>query len=235
MRSCFPRLARSFAPVIVCALGLVIAGCPVDPDPGTADTGRRDGGACVAVDVGPSAPDGDEPADTGPTDDAGDAGSDASFGDAASDAEAEADAGDESDAEAGDTGFETTPNGFDAGAPVPRSAMDAIINLSCTFTDCHGRAPQGVGGLFLPKPAVGDWYPSLVRVASVENPTMPYVDPGNPAGSWLVHKVVGDQCLFTAQCKDHDCGDQMPQANDPLDPDDMRTILDWVRQGAPRK
>jgi nucleoid-associated protein YgaU len=249
-----PRLLGS---IVLGALAVLTTGCPDDPGNGEIDTGRRDGGVCHFVDVGPSAPDGDEPEDSGADafdaasdagDDAGDAGDATDAEDAATDATDTADVGSETadatadsttdaasaDADATDTSFDTALSGFDAGAPVPRSAVDEIINLSCTFTSCHNRG-VGAGGLVLLKPAVSDWYPNVVGVTSQENPSMPYVDPGNPSNSWLAHKIVGDQCMFTAQCKDRDCGDQMPAANEPLDDSDIKTILDWIRQGAKPK
>jgi hypothetical protein len=262
MRSRWP------ASIVVGAIALSITGCPDDPG-GDPDTGRRDTGTCRAVDVGPSAPDGNEPeagadADAGPdTNDAsadtiadadGDAATDVSLdvtvdaatdsldatGDATIDTATDAssdvtgDATGDATSDGGDTSFETIASEFDAGKPVPRSAVDQIINLSCTFTSCHGRS-TGAGGLVLYKTGFGDWYPNLVNVVSEENPSMPYVDPGNPAGSWLAHKIVGDQCMYTAQCKSKDCGDQMPAANEPLDDSDIQTILDWIRQGAKPK
>jgi hypothetical protein len=256
------RLLGSF---LAAVLAVSIAGCPEDPDGGTPDA-RRDIGQCVFVDVGPSAPDGNEPDDadadatietgsdagtdgdatvdasdaTDATIDTADAAVDVTLDTADATVDTKVDATSEVasdtalDGDVADTAFDTMAREFDAGPPVPRSAVDAIINLSCTFSSCHGRL-TGVGGLVLYKTGVGDWYPNLVGVVSQENPSMKYVDPGNPAGSWLAHKIVGDNCMYTAQCKDRDCGDQMPAANDPLDADDIRTILDWIRQGAKPK
>jgi hypothetical protein len=244
-----------------------LLGCSGDDDDGAADTGRRDTGACVEIDVGPAFPDpdaadtapdvtdaGDTAPEVGDASDASDAtdSSDASDGDAhdAADAADSADTADATFGDASDAGadvadatasdaadaadvdaFETTPDMFDAGAPVARSEIDDIIQFSCAFTSCHGRVPQGVGGLFM-NPAVSDWYPNVVNAKPDEISSFVIVKPYDPAGSWLVHKVVGDNCLYTKSCKDKDCGDQMPQANDPLDPSDIDKIVRWIRQGA---
>lgn len=129
----------------------------------------------------------------------------------------------------------------EGGLPVLRAQVDTIVNFSCAIASCHGRSP-GQGHLFLPKRQAadagagmnGDWYDQVVGVASLTNPSMQLVKPGDPAESWLVHKVGGDQCYFKAACVKGNCGDRMPQANLALDPADIATIVAWVREGAPR-
>lgn len=142
--------------------------------------------------------------------------------------------------------FDAGPAG-DGGAPgeggpsVLRAQVDTIVHFSCSIASCHGRSP-GQGHLFLPKSQLadagaglyGDWYDQVVGVASQTNPSMQLVKPGDPAGSWLVHKVGGDQCYFKDACAMGNCGDRMPQANLALDPVDVATIVEWVREGAPR-
>ncbi len=129
----------------------------------------------------------------------------------------------------------------DAATPVFRAQVDQIVNFSCAIASCHGRAP-GQGHLFLPKRQAadagtglnGDWYDQVVGVASQTDPAMLLVKPGDPANSWLVHKVGGDQCYFKDACAMGNCGDRMPQANLALDPADVETIVAWVREGAAR-
>lgn len=129
----------------------------------------------------------------------------------------------------------------EGGTPVFRAQVDTIVTFSCAIASCHGRSP-GQGHLFLPKRQAGDagagmngdWYDQVVGVASQTNPSMLLVKPGDPAGSWLVHKIGGDQCYFKDACAMGDCGDRMPQANLALDPVDLATIVAWVREGAPR-
>ena len=84
-------------------------------------------------------------------------------------------------------------------------------------------------------PGVNDWPSNLINVPAHENPTMLRVKPGDPGSSWIVHKLAGDNCLYTSVCLKKDCGDRMPQANDPLDPRDLDTIIRWIRQGAVTK
>ena len=190
-----------------------LAGCSQDPSVGV-DSGRIDSGVCMPFDLGPAAPDAD-----------GDGDGDTVFSDAddASDADAIHDPIVDAAPEA--------PPPFDAGAKVCRSEIDDIVFTSCSFASCHGRPGQGTGGMYLPK-AEGDWYPNVVGVASRELPSMPRVSPGDPANSWLAHKLVGDACTFARRCKSGDCGDRMPQANEPLLEADLDKILRWIRQGA---
>jgi hypothetical protein len=64
---------------------------------------------------------------------------------------------------------------------------------------------------------------------------MAFVKPGDPAASYLMHKMDGDTCLFQTQCTSTPvgaCGDPMPQGNCVLDGATRDTVRAWISQGA---
>jgi hypothetical protein len=85
-------------------------------------------------------------------------------------------------------------------------------------------------------------------VPSQELPTMPYVKPGDPDNSWLVHKLEGTLSNFTCVplamdpivagassepvTPTPDCGTQMPLTAN-ADPTFNAKVRAWVMQGAP--
>ena len=125
-----------------------------------------------------------------------------------------------------------TFDGGAAGPSVKRSEISAIIDASCAISSCHGNAPGG-GRLHLPRSGTGDWYPNVVGFPATELPRMSRVSPGDPANSWLVHKVFGSHCKFDAECIDRSCRDPMPPTGDMLPATDVQKIIDWIRSGAP--
>jgi hypothetical protein len=118
----------------------------------------------------------------------------------------------------------------DAGPVVTKAEIDDIFKLSCSFSTCHGTKP-GKGHLYLPGPP-GNWYTQVVDVPSDTLPTMKRIVPYDPQNSFLVHKLTDGLCALTSQCKDKNCGERMPQANDPIDPVSRDKIIEWIRQGA---
>jgi hypothetical protein len=77
----------------------------------------------------------------------------------------------------------------------------------------------------------------LVGVTSPEDPKLAIVKAGDPANSYLMHKLDGDQCQFAADCAQGqtqytDCGRQMPYSSSALDPSTRDTIRRWIAQGA---
>jgi hypothetical protein len=122
----------------------------------------------------------------------------------------------------------------DVGPIVTRAEVDDIIKLSCAFSSCHGTKP-GQGKLFLPAPGSGNWVVEVVNVASTTHKTMKRVVPGDPSNSFLIHKMTNGLCALSKDCVNNNCGDRMPQANDPVSPDDLKKFIEWVRQGATEK
>jgi hypothetical protein len=83
-----------------------------------------------------------------------------------------------------------------------------------------------------------DLLASIVGVLSPEDPLMDLVAAGDPANSYLMHKMDGDQCTLAAGCMQSrfgyltDCGNNMPNggATLPLATRDM--VRAWIAQGA---
>jgi hypothetical protein len=73
---------------------------------------------------------------------------------------------------------------------------------------------------------------SLVGIESRELRSMPLVTAGDPAQSYLMHKLDGDLCMFEAQCENGACGDSMPPNGPPLGPSFRDVVRRWVAQGA---
>jgi hypothetical protein len=63
---------------------------------------------------------------------------------------------------------------------------------------------------------------NLIGVASPRDATLVRVVPGNPGGSFLIHKLEGTQTL----------GDQMPQFGPYLPQPTIDVIRQWIQDGA---
>jgi hypothetical protein len=67
---------------------------------------------------------------------------------------------------------------------------------------------------------------------------MDEVAAGDPEHSWLMHKLDGDECLFSATCNATgnaifaNCGVQQPYNSAPLDAATRDAIRRWIAQGA---
>jgi len=96
-----------------------------------------------------------------------------------------------------------------------------ILARSCTAMGCHGAvAPKQ--GLVLTTSAA---YGSLVDVTAAQcNDGRKRVAPGDPAGSYIIHKLVGANMCF---------GSQMPKAGFGLPDTDVALISNWICNGAP--
>ena len=129
-------------------------------------------------------------------------------------------------------------------APVHNPKTDRLFlgcntaNASCTASgDVAAQVYAGLVG----NPDAG------MLVMSQENPSMPYVTPGNPDQSWLVHKLegtlMGITCVPAAMdpivanatsepvTPTPDCGTQMPLTAMP-DATFNAKVRAWVQQGA---
>ena len=100
------------------------------------------------------------------------------------------------------------------------NVSDASGRLSCT--QCHtnvGRTPSA--GLNL---AEGQSFQALVGVASRAKPGATLVAPGNPDGSYLLHKLIGQPDIV---------GVRMPRSNGPyLTAGQISIIRRWIELGA---
>ncbi len=121
-----------------------------------------------------------------------------------------------------------------------------ILVQSCAFTSCHGM-PGGTNNgvsLGVKPPAMSDpvmVVAAMVNVKAKELPTMNFVTPSDPANSYVMHKIDGDNCTFDKMCSDGTlpyrpgsatCQGTMPQAGDLLPVEKRDTIRRWIAQGA---
>ena len=125
-----------------------------------------------------------------------------------------------------------------------RGAVLPILETSCSLSgSCHGNpsSPETAAGY---QPYLGEVNPestpsdvALILATIVGQPSraatsLAIVAPGDPAGSFLLHKMDGSlEC--TAFACDVGCGDLMPLGSDePLDRATRDTIRAWIAQGA---
>ena len=105
-----------------------------------------------------------------------------------------------------------------------------VLEKSCAFSSCHGSRGPANRGIFLgaktaeDRQAVKDALRSVSRAA----PTLPYVTPGDPDKSFLMHKLDGTQLSVGGT------GVQMPYFATPLSQADRDGIRAWINSGAPQ-
>ena len=113
-----------------------------------------------------------------------------------------------------------------------------ILNTHCGSGMCHGSADHPTGGVFLgSSTAMGAdaeaAFAAIVGQPSGELGSMSLVTPGDPARSYLMHKLDGDQCLFETSCASPGCQHSMPSDLELLLPVAERDIVRrWIAQGA---
>ncbi len=115
----------------------------------------------------------------------------------------------------------------DPQTPLPLWSSIQSLVVGPTCASCHG----GSGGLS----GLGDCqtgHASLVDIASSELPTMDRVEPGDPATSWLMHKLDGTHGAFTAQCVGGFCGGSMPLGGGLLPLPTRDAVRGWITNGA---
>jgi len=122
-----------------------------------------------------------------------------------------------------------------------------ILTLSCAQLSCHGsygafpaneprQRPLDLG------PPANEPAPDAATVQrihddlimpSVTAPAMAIVKPGDPAESFLMHKVDGDQLCSAIDCPKEGCGKRMPNVDGfELDAASANQIRAWIKQGA---
>ena len=113
-----------------------------------------------------------------------------------------------------------------------------ILNAHCGSGMCHGSTDNPTGGLFLGSSGEGGAdadaaYSAIVGRPSGELGSMSFVTPGDPARSYLMHKLDGDQCMFETQCTSPGCQHSMPSDLEVLLSVSERDIVRrWIAQGA---
>ncbi len=134
-----------------------------------------------------------------------------------------------------DCGLYEVPTGTDLTTPVEKFSTNVmeIFFENCGSATCHG-ATSPTGGLMLGSTVseAAATYDGLVNVASDELVTMPYVTPGKPEQSYIMHKLDGDQCYYDEQCAGHKCLASMPNLGTTLPPATRDIVRRWIAQGA---
>ncbi len=102
-------------------------------------------------------------------------------------------------------------------APTLSSIQQNVFTPICT--QCHTGAAAPLGLALDP----GASWTDLVNVASVENPELLRVSPGDPEASYLLWKVEGQGGIT---------GGRMPLGLPPLSEDKIAAIRGWIEQGA---
>jgi hypothetical protein len=97
-----------------------------------------------------------------------------------------------------------------------QSIQDNVLTPICTACHVGATAPLGL------RLDEANAYALLVGVASVQEPALLRVDPGNPNDSYLIRKLEG-----TAST-----GGQMPLGGTPLSAADIAVIRQWISDGA---
>lgn len=110
-----------------------------------------------------------------------------------------------------------------------------IFQRSCGLNAlCHG-LPTNLPFLGSNPPAPGDAaavWASIVNRPAGALPSRMFVEPGDPANSFLMRKMDGDQCIWDAECKAGSCGAPMPEGLGLLQESDRDLVRAWILQGA---
>lgn len=130
------------------------------------------------------------------------------------------------------------PAGTDLTMPVVSLRKDVIPGVfsgACAFSSCHGvMNPATNNGVYLgdPNGPTSDANATLVQksvLGMAGEIAMPFVTPGDPSQSYLMHKMDGDLCTLT--CKGS-CLAPMPQGSPALPADKRLVVRRWIAQGA---
>jgi len=128
----------------------------------------------------------------------------------------------------------------------PITTESQCFNASCGIggQQCHGdpnvakHTAQPYLGQSPGTPNVAQILAGIVGQPAEEDTQVNLVTAGDPAKSYLMHKVDGDACLFATACNAtgnplfKNCGIQMPFNAGSLSQDKRDTIRRWIAQGA---
>ena len=125
------------------------------------------------------------------------------------------------------------PTSLDLSMPARSFATDVMPVMTMHCASCHGSSVRS-GGLFLGDTAndAAAVYKNLVGVPSAENASMDFVTASDPARSFLMHKLDGDQCQYDAMCSGGTCQHAMPMLGGQLTETERDAIRSWIYQGA---
>ena len=103
--------------------------------------------------------------------------------------------------------------------PKLSSIESHIFAEKCAIDACH-TSPRPEAFLNL---APGYSFENLVEVKSKQVSDVFLVEPNDPENSYLLHKLQGEDII----------GEPMPTAAEPLPPEQIAVIKEWIAQGAP--
>lgn len=116
-----------------------------------------------------------------------------------------------------------------------------IFRNSCGLSSsCHGTQGGPIAQPFLGPPASAGMasqsdieaiFAANVGVASVKEPNMKIVTPGDAANSFLMHKMDNSLKCETLTCGGN-CGGSMPLGSPTLGQDQRDIVRRWIQQGA---
>jgi hypothetical protein len=130
-----------------------------------------------------------------------------------------------------------------------RTDVIPVFVASCAFDGCHND-PTGKPLQFLAQRLDGgppvfaqQVYDGIVGKPTVEDPSMPFVTPGDPSQSFLMRKMDDDLVALAAQCAGNNvlqaqyqtpspCGVSMPSQLPVLDATRRGAVRSWIQQGA---
>ena len=138
---------------------------------------------------------------------------------------------DQVDGGAGGCKLYQVPPTLDLTNPVRSFSADVLPILTARCgTACHGTTSPA-GNLTLAGSAAAV-YGALVGKQSGELGSMSFVATGDPARSFLMHKLDGDQCVYNDQCAGGTCQQTMPMSGGALSDAQRDTVRQWIYQGA---
>jgi hypothetical protein len=120
---------------------------------------------------------------------------------------------------------------FDATGVDPRFApVAAVLVETCGSTYCH----HGDGSTPASRNLSAQHIQRTLGLRSLQIPRLRLVEPGQPAQSYLLHKLAGShsalpECLADAGT----CGQRMPSPDQPLTPERIELVRQWITDGAP--
>ncbi len=112
-----------------------------------------------------------------------------------------------------------------------------VLTSNCSSSSCHGIADNPKGELFLgAQLAKGadatTVFAGLVGPMSAQLKSMPFVTPGDPTTSYIMHKLDDDQCTYETSCISGNCMASMPFASQLLVVEKRDIVRRWIAQGA---
>jgi hypothetical protein len=126
------------------------------------------------------------------------------------------------------------PAGTDLTKPTVsfKTQVFPFLTQTCGLSrSCH-QSSSNNNGVFLGGTDTAAVRTAITSVPTPELGSMNFVAPGDPAKSYLMHKLDGDHCLFDAQCIDGSCQDRMPLSGQEADVSTRDMVRRWIAQGA---